>query len=393
MADPDKATFLVATGFIIAFLFHVINKNIPASVDAWPAAASRTGASMNAVIYEKVNGDLRLVENHPRPVIRPNQVLVQVKFSSLNPCDFKFRRNWAPHFLVPKPKIPGEDLSGIIVEIGSEVDASLQLKVGDRVAAMMPILGSRWGSLAEYAAIDSSLVAKLGDNTTLEDAAAIPLVALTTVQALEKLDMKHRKSILIQAGAGGVGTFAIQYAKNVFKMERIATTASAAKAALLHELGADVVIDYRIENFEDTVQGYDVVLDTMSWAYEERTLTKGVLKNRGHYLNIMSSDWFHDGTERANGIGSVLNCVYSKIRNLILPGHVPRYDIIVVNPNGQQLKAILDLLDNGTIRSIIDRTFPLRDANEAFAYLEQGHATGKVVMEHDMKKEIKESSI
>jgi NADPH:quinone reductase-like Zn-dependent oxidoreductase len=108
---------------------------------------SRTGATMNAIIYEGINGDLRLVGNHPRPVIRPNQVLVEVKYSSLNPCDFKFRRNWVPSFLVPKPKIPGEDVSGIVVEIGSDVDTSLQLKVGDRVAAMMPILGSRWGHL------------------------------------------------------------------------------------------------------------------------------------------------------------------------------------------------------------------------------------------------------
>jgi alcohol dehydrogenase len=104
-------------------------------------------------------------------------------------------------------------------------------------------------------------------------------VALTTVQALEKtvnnVATKYRNSILIQAGAGGVGTFAIQYAKHVLKMERIATTASAAKAELLKELGADVVIDYRIENFEDRIQDYDVVLDTMSWAYEERTLNEG----------------------------------------------------------------------------------------------------------------------
>jgi alcohol dehydrogenase len=106
----------------------------------------------------------------------------------------------------------------------------------------------------------------------------------------------------------------------------------------------------------------------------------------------MSSDWVHNGTERANGVGSVFNYVYSKIRNALLPGHVPRYDVIAVNPNGQQLKAILDLLDNGTIQSIIDRTFHLRDANEAFEYLEQGHATGEVVLEHDMKKDAQESS-
>ena len=373
-----------------------MKENIPTSVDVWPAKPSLTGQTMKAVVYSIAGSELRFVEDHPMPVIRPHQVLIKVKFSALNPCDFKFRRNWTPNFLLPKPKIPGEDLSGIIVQVGSEVavdrnnnnnnDHRLNLQVGDRVAAMMPILGARWGAMAEYAAVDASLVAKVGDhNTTLEQAAALPLVALTAVQALANLDRKHRKSILIQAGAGGVGSFAIQYARNVLKMERIATTASAGKADLLKELGANEVIDYRVNSFEDVVQGYDAVLDTMSWAYEERTLNKGVLKKRGHYLNVLSSDWMmHGGSERANGIQSIVNYIYSQARNAILPGHVPRYDLIMVNPNGEQLQAILDLVEDGTLRSVIDRTFPLSKANESFSYLEQGHATGKVLIDHEL---------
>ncbi|KAI2489806.1 oxidoreductase [Fragilaria crotonensis] len=393
MPDHDKSTQMIAIVFIIAFFFHVIQENIPTSIDVWPAKPSLNGQTMKAIVYSKAGSDLRFVEDHPIPVIRPHQVLIKVKYSALNPCDFKFRRNWTPNFLLPKPKIPGEDLSGVIVQVGSKVGVDRSnnehrsnLEVGDRVAAMMPILGARWGALAEYAAVDASLVAKVGDhNTTLEQAAALPLVALTAVQALSNLDPKHRKSILIQAGAGGVGSFAIQYARNVLKMERIATTASAGKADLLKELGADEVIDYRVDNFEDVVQGYDAVLDTMSWAYEERTLTKGVLKKRGHYLNVLSSDWMmHGGSERANGIQSIVNYMYSKVRNMILPGHVPRYDLVMVNPNGEQLQAVLDLMEDGTLRSVIDRTFPLSKANEAFSYLEQGHAMGKVLIDHDL---------
>ena len=376
----DRATIVVAVGFIIALLFHVIQENISPYVDAWPAAASHT-QSMKAIVYEKLGGDLLFVD-HPRPVMKPNQVLVEVKFSALNPIDFKLQRGWVPAFLVPKPKIPGADLSGIIVEVGSQVKS---IEVGDRVAAMMPLIGARWGAFADYAAVDASLVAKLGDNTTFQQAAALPLVSLIAVQALQNLNTKYQ-SILIHAGAGGVGSFAIQYAKQVLKMDLIAATSSAAKADFLKELGADLVIDYRTENFEDLVQGYDAVLDTMSWAYEERTLAKGVLKRRGHYLNILSSDWVNDGRERGNGIQSFLNLVYSKIRNMIMPGHVSKYDLIIVKSNGKQLQSVLDLVDNGTIRSIIDRIFPLSDANEACAYLEQGHATGKVLLEHDTKK-------
>lgn len=391
--EDDRSTHMIAIVFIIAFSIHVINQNIPTSFDAWPAKPSLSGQTMKAIVYSETGGDLRFVDDHPRPSIRPNQVLIKVRFSAINPCDFKFRRNWVPSFIIPKPKIPGEDLSGIVVQVGSDVvvdddntnNPSSFLQVGDRVAAMMPILGARWGALAEYVAVDASLVAKVGNRTTLQQAAALPLVALTTVQALANLDPKYRQSILIQAGAGGVGSFAIQYARNVLKMERIATTASAGKADLLKDLGADQVIDYRADSFEDFVQGYDAVLDTMSWAYEERTLTKGVLKRRGHYLNVLSSDWLvHNGRERSNGIRSIANYIYSKVRNMILPGHVPRYDLITVNPNGVQLQAILDLVENGTIRSVIDRTFPLNAANEALSYLEQGGATGKVVLDHEL---------
>ena len=406
--DHDRSTQMIAIVFIIAFVIHNISQNIPSSIDVWPAKASLiAGETMKAVVYSEHGGDLRLVDNHPRPVIRPNQVLIKVRFSALNPCDFKFRRNWAPNFFVPKPKIPGEDLSGIVVQVGSEVlvgnnnnghDETYNkhrsiLQVGDRVAAMMPILGARWGALAEYVAVDAALVAKVGNHTTLQQAAALPLVALTTVQALENLDPNHRQSILIQAGAGGVGSFAIQYARKVLKMERIATTASSGKSELLKELGADEVIDYRVDSFEDVVQGYDAVMDTMSWAYEGRTLTKGVLKGRGHYLNILSSDWLAPGgREHANGIQSIVNYMYSKFRNMILPGHVPRYDLITVRPNGEQLQVILDLVENGTLKSVIERIFPLNEANAAFSYLEQGHATGKVLLDNELGQSAIDSS-
>uniref|UniRef100_A0A7S4K1U1 Enoyl reductase (ER) domain-containing protein n=1 Tax=Odontella aurita TaxID=265563 RepID=A0A7S4K1U1_9STRA len=346
--------------------------------------------TMSAITYS-ARGDSSILEfrsDHPRPVLRDGQVLVQVKASALNPCDFKFRRNWAPGFMRPLPKIPGEDVAGIVVEVkGSDS----RFREGDRVAAMLPLLGSRWGAAAEFVAVDENLVAKLGDKTSFEEAAAVPLVALTAIQGLKKLGTDNlmstsvQKKILIQAGAGGVGSFAIQYAKKVLGMS-VATTASKGKAKLLKSLGADIVIDYHSERFEDVVEDYDAALDTMSWSYEGRTLGKHshVLRPNGYYLNVASSDWsFEGGAEKANGIITAKNAILHGLSNSIFGvGRLPHYHVITVEPDGEQLQEVLDLLSKRTIRAIIDRRFPLKEAAAAYNYLEQGHATGKVILLH-----------
>ena len=338
--------------------------------------------TMRAIAYSH-HGDvsvLQQVSDYPKPLCKPNQVLVRVYASSINPCDFKFRRNKAPNLIHPKPKIPGEDVAGRIVEVGSKVE---NFKVGDRIAAMLPLVGSRWGAAADYVAVDASFVAKIGDNTNYTSAAALPLTSLTALQALEQVKKDKDQRILIQAGAGGVGTFAIQYAKHVLGMHVIAT-ASQEKADLLKDLGCDQLIDYRSEHFEDVVQNVDVVFDLMSWSYETRTLSKGskVLKPNGHYLNVMSSDWGFAGKERANGLASFVNWMYYKIRGGI------QYGFVVVEPNGEQLQTVMDLLENSTIRAGVDRQFDLTQVREAYEYLEQGHATGKVVLTHVNNEEL-----
>jgi len=148
---------------------------------------------------------------------------------------------------------------------------------------MLPELMTRWGGLAEYAAVDHSFVARVADNVDLQEAASFPLVALTVIQSFQSLgDNLKGKKILIQAGAGGVGTLAIQYAKN--RGMYVATTASESKAEFLRSLGADLVIDYHTTKFENVIHEYDAVLDTMSWQYEARTLDSEVLKKNGYYL-------------------------------------------------------------------------------------------------------------
>jgi len=266
--------------------------------------------TMRAVLYDVKDGVSRLYldPSAPRPVIKKRQLLIKVVASSLNPVDFKFKRNapLVPSLIIPKPKIPGLDVSGVVVERGEEVGS--EWAVGDHVVAMLPLLMTPWGAFAEYVAVDASLVARVdvpirqhtddeSGRMSLEDAASLPLVGLTVFQALQKaVDYERRnhqgadtsaplqgKKILIQAGAGGVGTFAIQYAKHVLGMH-VATTASTGKSDFLKSLGADIVIDYRSTNFEDVIKDYDVVLDAMSWLYEARTLSSSVLKPSGHYI-------------------------------------------------------------------------------------------------------------
>lgn len=429
------------TVFLAAFLLHRYSPvEIPKSIEIWPAHASSTvnanvnanananspnsnsNTTMTAMAYA-VHGNtsvLQLVSDYPQPILKANQVLIQVHASSINPCDFKYRRNAVPDFILPKPKIPGEDVAGIVVRTGKGLSKNLLgktnqnpplLQIGDRVVAMLPLIGARWGAAAEFVAVDASLVAKIGPNTDFASAAALPLVGLTTVQALdaavsvtqaaalqaaaaaEGKEAPERSStptrILIQAGAGGVGTFAIQYAKHVLGMYVVAT-ASAEKASFLTELGCDEVIDYRATAFEDVARDFDIVLDPMSWLYESRTLGKNaqVLKPGGHYLNIFSSDWsLNDGVERGNGLTSLGNWMYYKMMHLLRPGTAPNYDIVFVSPNGKQLQTIMDLLENSTIRAVVDRKFHLSDAAAAYQYLEEGHATGKVILYNNKEED------
>ena len=369
-------------GLLIVFLaqryFH-----LPTSFD-WSPAKPSSNANMTAIVYQKGSSVLQLDKSFPRPQVTSDGILILVKASSINPCDFKIKRNSevTPDIILPKPKIPGEDVAGIVVEVGKRVS---KFKKGDRVAAMMPVLGSQWGSAAEYVSVKAAFAAHIPEKVDFVTAAAYPLVALTAMQALKNVAVKKTESapkILIHAGAGGVGSFAIQYAKRVLGMY-VATTASSKKASKVKSWGADVVIDYKTQNFEEVIQDYDIVLDTMSWAYEQRTFGSKVLKRTGHYLNVLSSDWALSADtqeEVANGPVTFVNAFKSKLINLFSGKIFPKYDLVGVEPNGKDLETLMHLLGNKTIHAVIDRKFDLTQAKKAYEYLEKGHATGKVML-------------
>lgn len=191
---------------VFAILLAIISvKQMPALRSfEWGGGAKPSPLEvMNAVSYETHGSPQVLVvsPNFPKPIPKDKQVLIKVKASSVNPVDFKFRRNPTPNWLLPKPKIPGLDLAGVVVQVGAKVSF---IQVGDRVAAMMPLVGSRWGSHAEYVAIDADLVSKLAESVDYESAASLPLVSLTVIQSLRRLQTlpTEGKKILIHAGAG-----------------------------------------------------------------------------------------------------------------------------------------------------------------------------------------------
>ena len=166
------------------------------------------------------------------------------------------------------------DIAGVVVDVGSDVVDSID--VGDRVAAMIPLLGSKWGGYAEYVAVDVNHIARIPQEVSFIDAASLPLVSLTTMLAYDNIPPPYDdKKILIHAGSGGVGSFALQYAKKVMKFGTVSTTCSKRNKEFVEVLGADNVIDYNDVDFTDVIQDYDVILDPLSYMYEEQSLKTG----------------------------------------------------------------------------------------------------------------------
>ncbi|CAL1128030.1 unnamed protein product [Cladocopium goreaui] len=322
----------------------------------------------------------------PRPqCCEMTQVLIKVGTGGLNPIDFKMRRNQYVNTMRSLPIVSGYDFSGHVERIGTGV---LGFRPGDTVYGMLPLQGTSWGAFQEYVVANYSIIAHVPSKITAREAAGLPLVGLTTIQAMAPVLRHFRKQgqsskgkkILIQAGGGGVGSFAIQYCKNVLGMY-VATTASASKSDLVKGLGADETIDYKKTKFEDVVKNYDVVLDTVTQEYEQRTMSSNVLKSgEGHYINILSSDWEPNSHEtnllEIAAKPFLRKWGYSLIADLL--GFGIYYHCNPVSPDAQGLRSIASWVDAGLIKPVVDRSFGLDEVAKAHEYLEKGHATGKV---------------
>jgi len=310
----------------------------------------------------------------PVPEPREDDVLIQIHAAGVNPLDSKIRDGKFKLILPYRfPLILGNDLAGVVVRVGSRVR---RFKPGDEVYARPH--KDRIGTFAQFIAVKEDGVALKPTALTMEEAASIPLVGLTAWQALiEKGQLKKGQKVLIHAGSGGVGTFAIQLAKYVGAT--VATTTSARNIELVKGLGAHIVVDYKKDDFSAILKDYDVVLDTQGGNTLEKSLR--VLRPGGKLIGIagppdpdfakgMGASWF---------LKTVMRFLSYRIRKAAKRRDVS-YSFVFMRPDGGQLSQIAKLIDAGTIRPVIDRVFPFESTNEALAYVETGRVKGKVVI-------------
>jgi NADPH:quinone reductase-like Zn-dependent oxidoreductase len=310
----------------------------------------------------------------PDPEVRDDDVLIEVHATGLNLLDSKLKAGEFKQLLPYRfPLVLGHDVAGVVTRVGSRVR---QFKVGDEVYSRPPDF--RIGTFAELIAVHERDVALKPETLTMEEAASIPLVGLTAWQALiERAHLKKGQKVFIQAGSGGVGTFAIQLAKHVGAT--VATTTSTANVALVKSLGADLVIDYKKQGFESVLRDYDVVLNSQDKSTLEKSL--GALKPGGKLISISGPP--DPDFAKTRGSSWVLRQVFRLLSYGIRKKARRRgasYSFLFMRADGAQLRVIGSLIDSGAIRPVIDRVFPFESTNEALAYVEAGRAKGKVVV-------------
>lgn len=319
------------------------------------------------------NRALQLAEV-PEPQLRDDEVLVQVHAAGVNQLDSKIRDGQFKLILPYRlPLILGHDVAGVVVKAGPRVR---QFKPGDEVYARTDDF--RIGTFAEFVPVKESSLAPKPRGLTMEEAASIPLVGLTAWQALvETAKLTKGQRVFIQAGSGGVGTFAIQLARHLGAT--VATTTSAANFELVKSLGADVVIDYRTQDFEDVLHDYDVVLNSQ----DGKTLGKSlrVLKGGAKLISISGppDPAFGRNIAAPAFVRLVMRLLSSGVRRRAR-GRGIDYSFLFMRANGGQLREITRLIEAGAIRPVVDKVFAFESTNEALAYAEAGHAKGKVVI-------------
>ncbi|MGN8646148.1 NADP-dependent oxidoreductase [Gracilibacillus sp. HCP3S3_G5_1] len=290
------------------------------------------------------------------PELGEHQVLVREKATSINPIDWKLREGYLKQmFDWEFPIILGWDVAGVIEAVGSAVT---EWQEGDEVFARPET--TRFGTYAEYTIVDDHLLAKKPANISFEEAAAVPLAGMTAYQGLfDHGHLKEGEKVLVHAGAGGVGTYAIQLAKEAGAY--VYTTASEKNHELLRSLGADEVIDYRTTDFRDVVQDMDLVLDTM-----------------GGEVQLNSFDVLKENTGRLISVLEEPDQEKAKAKNVVAKS-------IWLEPEGKQLSKIADLLQADKVKSIVGSTFPLTQQGvyDAHALSETHHAVGKIVIKID----------
>jgi len=331
---------------------------------------------MKALVLKRYGGAEPLAfADVARPTIGPDDILVKVRAAGVNPIDNMIPKGmFKPILKFQLPATMGSDFAGVVVEIGSRVS---RFQVGDAVYGSVFDLGN--GSFAEFVAVPEHAAAPKPANLSFVEAASIPMVGLTVWQAFkEHMQLKPGQKIFIPAGSGGIGTFAIQLAKHMGAT--VGTTTSTANIELVRTLGADEVVDYKKQNFKDVLHDYDAVLGTTQGDGLETALD--IVRPRSKVVSLIGPP--DAAFARARGMNVVMKLVFgllsAKIRRLAKQRGAT-YSFMFVRPDGSQLARIGDLLEAGRIRPVIDKVFPFTQAKAGLAYLEQGRAKGKVVLQ------------
>ncbi|WDG41100.1 NADP-dependent oxidoreductase [Pseudomonas synxantha] len=329
---------------------------------------------MKAFSIERYGKHTGRITEAPAPVVGEHDVLVQIHASSINVLDAKIAKGEFKLILpYALPLTLGNDLAGVVLSVGSAVR---RFKPGDEVYARPP--QQRIGTFAELIAVREDAVARKPANITMEQAASLPLVALTAWQVLvETARLKKGQKVFIHAGSGGVGSIAIQLARHLGAF--VATTTSTANVEWVKALGADVVIDYKQQNFETVLNDYDVVMNSLGPDALAKSLD--ILKPGGQLISISGppTPAFAREQNLSWGLGLVMGVLSSGIRRKARRKNV-RYDFVFMRASGAQLDELTALVESGIIKPVIDRTFPFESTAEALSYVEQGRAKGKVVI-------------
>ncbi len=310
----------------------------------------------------------------PHPTVGPDEILVKVHAVGLNPIDNLIPQGtFKPLLTFELPAVLGSDLAGVVVDVGSRVT---RFRPGDAIYASLFDLGR--GALAQWVVVPEHAAALKLASLDFVQAASIPMVALTAWQAFtEQAPLEPGQKVFIPAGSGGIGSFAIQLAK--YLGAEVATSTSTANVEWVGQLGAEVVVDYKQQEFDAVLQGYDLVLGTLRGDAIERSLS--ILQPGGRILSLVGPP--DAAFARARNMNIIMTALFGlmswKIHRLARQRGLT-YGMMFVRPDGAQLTRIAALLDEGKLRPVIDKVFPFEQVGEALAYLATGRAKGKVVI-------------
>src|ERR1043165_2613071 len=329
--------------------------------------SGRPSHPMKAIRYCEYGSpeDVLKLEQIEKPVPNDNQLLIRIHAAALNPLDLTIRTPMAIRLMIgrrkPKETRFGVDYAGTVEAVGKNVT---QFKPGDEV------FGGKIGAYAEYICAGERAVTLKPANITFEQAASVPVAAITALQGLrDKGHLQKGQKVLIHGGSGGVGTFAVQIAKSLGA--EVTAVTSSRNVDLVRSIGADHVIDYTKEDFTKTDQRYDLIYDLVNnHSFSER---RQILNPNGIcvMVGLGGSGWHDESWGRlAGALTTLFRSWFSK----------QKFAFFLANLNRPDLKILADLMQSGKITPVIDRTYELREVPQALKYLEQGHARGKVVV-------------